>query len=232
MYSKSKQLSQKAKAKIDQQKIDLKESLRGLKGLKGDQGIQGIQGEKGLDGVDGDTGMQGEAGPRGLRGPQGEQGPKGTRGEHGKDGTDGEDGRGIVRLQIRSFDLIVTYTDGQKVNLGRVVGDRGPKGDKGRSGGFVSVGSSSSSTVPEDAILYLASIAPSTATYTGDKITLLTYDAFQNITNHTKTLSYTGDELTSTQEIFDYNGQTWTVDITLAYSAGVWQSKSITINKV
>jgi len=134
MYSKSKQLSQKAKAKIDQQKIDLKESLRGL---KGEQGIQGIQGEKGLDGVDGitgDTGMQGEAGPRGLRGPQGEQGPKGTRGEPGKDGTDGEDGRGIVRLQIRSFDLIVTYTDGQKVNLGRVVGDRGPKGDKGRSG--------------------------------------------------------------------------------------------------
>jgi hypothetical protein len=134
MYSKNKQLSQKAKAKIDQQKIDLKESLRGL---KGEQGIQGIQGEKGLDGVDGitgDTGMQGEAGPRGLRGPQGEQGPQGTRGEPGKDGTDGEDGRGIVRLQIRSFDLIVTYTDGQKVNLGRVVGDRGPKGDKGRSG--------------------------------------------------------------------------------------------------
>ena len=136
MYSKSKQLSQKAKAKIDQQKIDLKESLRGL---KGEQGIQGIQGEKGLAGVDGiagDTGMQGEAGQRGLRGPQGEQGPKGTRGEPGKDGTDGEDGRGIVRMQIQKMDLIVTYTDGQKVNLGRVEGPQGPQGMRGASVGI------------------------------------------------------------------------------------------------
>ncbi len=134
MLLKNKQLSSKAKAKIDQKKIDLRESLRGS---KGDEGPQGIQGEKGLDGKQGPigkTGMQGEAGPRGLRGPQGEQGQKGTRGEPGKDGIDGEDGRGIVRMQILKMDLIVTYTDGEKVNLGRVVGDRGPKGDKGRSG--------------------------------------------------------------------------------------------------
>jgi len=105
--------------------------------LAGRDGVDGIQGEKGLDGKQGPigkTGMQGEAGPRGLRGPQGEQGQKGTRGEPGKDGVDGEDGRGIVRMQILKMDLIVTYTDGEKVNLGRVVGDRGPKGDKGERG--------------------------------------------------------------------------------------------------
>jgi hypothetical protein len=134
MLAKNKILSKKAKARIDQQKIDLKESLRGLKGDQGIQGEQGIQGPQGKAGINGKAGMNGEAGPRGPRGPQGEQGPKGTRGEPGTNGTDGADGRGILRLQIRSMDLIVTYTDGEKVNLGRVVGDRGPKGDRGRSG--------------------------------------------------------------------------------------------------
>lgn len=119
-------------AKDNQEPISiLWDVLAGQDGIQGEQGIQGPQGKAG---VNGKAGMNGEAGPRGPRGPQGEQGPKGTRGEHGTNGTDGADGRGVLRLQIRSMDLIVTYTDGEKVNLGRVVGDRGPKGDIGRSG--------------------------------------------------------------------------------------------------
>jgi len=63
-------------------------------------------------------------------------------------------------------------------------------------------------------------------------LTSLTYTDFQGITNHTKTLTYTGDELTSTQEVFDYDAVTWTVDITLTYLSGVWQTKNINISKV
>tara|TARA_R110002020_G_scaffold213427_1_gene420225 strand:+ start:25381 stop:26208 length:828 start_codon:yes stop_codon:yes gene_type:complete len=87
-------------------------------------------------------------------------------------------------------------------------------------------------TQNENSVLYFASIAPSTGTYTGDQLTLLTYDDFLGITNHTKELTYTGEELTSTQEIFLYEGTTWTVDITLTYSSGVWQTKNINISKV
>ena len=107
------------------------ESMRGLTGAKGETGLQGDAGADGIAGVNGQAGMNGEAGPRGPRGPQGEAGKNGAIGATGKPG---EDGRGIVRLQIHGKDLIVTYTDGDKVNLGRIVGDRGPKGDKGRSG--------------------------------------------------------------------------------------------------
>ena len=148
------------------------ESMRGLTGAKGAKGETGLQGEAGIDGiagVNGQAGMNGEAGPRGPRGPQGEAGKNGAIGATGKPGEDGEDGRGIVRLQIHGKDLIVTYTDGDKVNLGRVVGDRGPKGDKGRSG--YAFGDSTTNTTniteevlsPEDSA-NLAAITPSIET--------------------------------------------------------------------
>lgn len=218
-------------AQLKDERLSFIESIRGVNGIDGKDGLDGVIGPQGRQGIQGKQGTSGRDGARGPVGPRGEKGEKGDS-IQGPQGEAGKDGRGVQKTFIQKGHLYIIYTDGSEVNLGRVEGPQGIQGMRGRSGGFVSVGSSSSSTVPEDAILYLASIAPSTATYTGDKITLLTYDSFQKITNHTKTLSYTGDELTSTQEIFDYNGQTWTVDITLTYSAGIWQSKSITINKV
>ena len=134
IQSKNKPLSAQQLKGIKAQKSLMLESMRGLTGAKGDQGLQGEAGQAGFNGVNGKAGMNGEAGPRGPRGPQGEAGKNGAIGATGKPGEDGQDGRGIVRLQIHGFDLIVTYTDGDKFNLGRVVGDRGPKGDKGKSG--------------------------------------------------------------------------------------------------
>lgn len=45
-------------------------------------------------------------------------------GEDGKDGRDGEDGRGITNAEIKRGEFILTFSDGTKKNLGRVVSDR------------------------------------------------------------------------------------------------------------
>lgn len=205
------------------------ESIRGANGKDGADGINGKDGERGRQGLQGKQGTTGRDGVRGPAGPQGEKGDKGDS-IKGDKGDKGKDGRGIDRMYIRRGDLYIIYTDGEEVNLGRVEGQQGIQGPRGFSGGVSTT--SGSSSLPEDSILYLASIAPSTATYTGDKITLLTYDDFQDITSHTKTLAYTGDDLTQTVEGFVYDSKTWTVTIDLTYLSGVWQTKSINIVKV
>ncbi len=69
---------------------------------------------------------------------------KGERGEPGKDGKDGKDGtngRGIVNVEIDAEGhLHITYSDGETLDLGKVVGsdgkdgDEGPKGENGANG--------------------------------------------------------------------------------------------------
>jgi hypothetical protein len=81
----------------------------------------------------------------------------------------------------------------------------------------------------EEMILFLAGEAPGTASYDGNEISAIVYNDFEGITNHTKSFTFTGKNLTNTQEIFDYNSQNWTVDVTLGYSGKLWQSKSVTI---
>jgi hypothetical protein len=137
MLAKSKQLSSTAQAKVKRLKADLFESMRGPQGLQGEAGSNGVDGAKGLDGKDGKAGsigMIGEAGPRGMRGPKGEAGKNGAIGPKGEAGEDGKDGRGIQRIAIHGTDLVITYTTGDKVNLGRVVGQMGPRGVPGKSG--------------------------------------------------------------------------------------------------
>ena len=134
MLVKSKQLSSTAQAKVKKSKADLFESMRGPQGLQGVAGSNGVDGAPGLDGKAGSIGMIGEAGPRGMRGPQGEAGKNGAIGPKGEAGEDGQDGRGIQRVAIHGTDLIITYTTGDKVNLGRVVGQMGPRGVPGKSG--------------------------------------------------------------------------------------------------
>ncbi|MGW1679400.1 hypothetical protein [Saccharopolyspora sp. NPDC002376] len=58
-------------------------------------------------------------GPTGPAGPTGEQGPG------GRDGVDGNNGRGVAGTAIDGVDLVVTFTDGTRENLGRVVGPAG-----------------------------------------------------------------------------------------------------------
>lgn len=84
---------------------DWLKSLKGTDGAKGEQGIQGIQGEKGQDGADGKNGT------------------------NGIDGIDGKDGIGITNAEINnSGELILTYSNGTSVNLGKVVGADGKDG--------------------------------------------------------------------------------------------------------
>ncbi len=135
---------------------------QGPKGDKGDTGAQGPAGKNGKDGADGkdgqqgpkgDTGAQGPAGKDGQQGPKGDtgaQGPKGDKGDtgaqgpagkNGKDGADGTDGRGVKSFVVNDEGhLIVTYSDGETADLGKVTGEngaggeQGPKGDTGAQG--------------------------------------------------------------------------------------------------
>ena len=62
------------------------------------------------------------AGPPGPEGPPGRDGADGAPGRDGKDGVpgrNGSDGRGIESLAIRDGNLLVTYTDGEQVNVGK-----------------------------------------------------------------------------------------------------------------
>lgn len=58
----------------------------------------------------------------------------GKDGVDGTNGRDGADGRGVTSFDQATGDLIVTYTDGQSQNLGRVVGKDGAQGIQGLTG--------------------------------------------------------------------------------------------------
>lgn len=62
-------------------------------------------------------------------------GERGSDGAQGDKGDTGAEGRGISSLAvIETGELVVTYTDGAEVNLGRIVGADGSKGENGASG--------------------------------------------------------------------------------------------------
>ncbi len=69
-----------------------------------------------LGSVVGSNGTQGDQGPQGPQGPQGEQGDKGDK---------GETGNGISKAEIVDGELVITYTNGDVVNVGNVVGAAG-----------------------------------------------------------------------------------------------------------
>jgi hypothetical protein len=232
---------------------DGKDGKPGSNGRPGKDGKPGRVGKQGARGKQGPPGKQGKPGKPGKTGKQGRKGDRGLRGLKGAPGKDADmnkltkaaekvalkkvnDVNPVVDVNIiqdaRSAQLVLTKADGSEEKNDFMLRVSGVNGRYARSKINELSSDSSGGTLSEDTILYLASIAPSTATYTDDKLTTLTYSDFQGITNHTKSLTYTGNELTATQEIFDYDGKTWTVDITLTYSSGVWQSKNINISKV
>ena len=125
-------------------------------GLNGKDGSNGKNGADGSNGVDGrgvksfaqksgnlivtytdnqtqDLGrVVGKDGATGATGATGKTGATGATGKAGTNGTNGTNGRGIVSSVVDSGgNLMVTYTDGEVVNAGLVVG---PKGDPGEPG--------------------------------------------------------------------------------------------------
>ena len=79
---------------------------------------------KGKDGVS----IKGEAG---VPGRDGKDSPPG---KDGLDGKDGKDGQSVVSLAIDGGDLVVTFSDGVTVNVGRVCGKDGEPGRDGKDG--------------------------------------------------------------------------------------------------
>ena len=97
--------------------------------MVGNDGAQGAQGEKG------DKGDQGVQGEKGDKGDQGIQGEKGEKGDAGINGTNGADGVGITDVTINADnELVLSFSNGNVINLGNIKGSKGDKGDKGDSG--------------------------------------------------------------------------------------------------
>lgn len=116
-----------------------------LKSLKGEKGEQGEQGEKGQNGTDGIGIASSEINKKGelvitysdntvanlgiVVGADGKDGTNGTNGVDGTNGIDGKDGIGITNAEINNLgELILTYSDGKSINLGKVVGADGKDG--------------------------------------------------------------------------------------------------------
>ncbi len=57
---------------------------------------------------------------KGEKGDKGDKGDTGAQGEKGEKGDKGDTGRGIAKTELVNGELIITYTDGTKENLGSV----------------------------------------------------------------------------------------------------------------
>jgi len=147
-------LSQSQLKEIKGKQSALLESLRGAAGMDGAQGLQGVQGLQGDTGKAGKPGMAGESGRDGARGPAGPQGPKGDKGEsiQGTQGEAGQNGRGVESVAISGVSLIITYTDGSRVNVGRVVGHTGQRGVPGKTGGVFGNTTSNTTNITEEVL--------------------------------------------------------------------------------
>lgn len=74
--------------------------------------------------------IRGEKGDKGdsVVGPQGPMGPPGRDGR-GIDGTDGVDGVSITGTKMENENLIIEFSDGKKINVGKIKGEKGDKGE-------------------------------------------------------------------------------------------------------
>ena len=104
---------------------------KGDTGPVGEVGPMGPQGEKGIDGAPGPQGGPGDPGPAG---PVGDKGDPGPMGEKGDPGANGRDGVGIAEAKLVAGSLVLKLTDGQTLDLGRVMGEPGPVGERGEKG--------------------------------------------------------------------------------------------------
>lgn len=132
-------------------------------GSDGKDGVNGTDGKDGQDGQDGKDGFDGQDGTNGVDGISvikteindngelvisysdgtsanlgivvGANGKDGINGTDGKDGADGEDGIGISDVTINNNgELVLTFSDGNNINLGNIVGKDGQDGKDGTNG--------------------------------------------------------------------------------------------------
>lgn len=83
----------------------------------------------GKDGRDGKDGKNGLNGHDGKDGTDGKDGRDGKDGKDGKNGQDGADGVGIYDIELdKEFHLIITLTDGRRIDCGYVRGQAGMNG--------------------------------------------------------------------------------------------------------
>ena len=155
----------------------------------GDTGTSGRDGINGIDGKDGITPML-KVGDNNLWhisydsgntwmslgtkatgdvGIRGEKGDTGLSGKDGSNGVDGKNGVGISNANINAEgELILTYTNGASINLGRVVGEDGLTpyiGDNGnwwlgeKDSGVSAIASSESDLLSSPVIITIGTIA-------------------------------------------------------------------------
>jgi hypothetical protein len=93
------------------------EKIENIKLKEPKHGVDGKPGRDGRDGIDGKDGKDGKNGKNGVDGKDGKP---------GKDGIDGIDGVGIYDVEINEDgELIITLTNGKKINCGKVKGKDG-----------------------------------------------------------------------------------------------------------
>ncbi|MCH5316750.1 MAG: leucine-rich repeat protein [Eubacterium sp.] len=81
------------------------------------------------------VGKDGRDGIDGINGIDGANGIDGKDGLNGTDGRDGQDGIGISNVNINTNgELVLTFSDNQTINLGRIVGKDGKDGTNGING--------------------------------------------------------------------------------------------------
>jgi len=88
-----------------------------------------------LEGKQGKDGKQGQKGDTGKAGVDGKNGANGIDGRNGEDGKDGEDGVSVINAKVDFDDsLVFTLSDGKKINVGEVKGEKGDNGRDGNTG--------------------------------------------------------------------------------------------------
>lgn len=103
--------------KCDKIKEELIDKIKNIELIKPKDGKDGKNGINGKDGRDGKDGADGKDGKNGLNGKDGKD---------GRNGTDGIDGVGIKNAEINDTgELVITLTDGRKINCGVVRGKDG-----------------------------------------------------------------------------------------------------------
>ncbi len=103
--------------KCDKIKEELIDKIKNIELIKPKDGKDGKNGINGKDGRDGKDGADGKDGKNGLNG---------KNGKDGRNGTDGIDGVGIENAEINDKgELVITLTDGRKINCGVVRGKDG-----------------------------------------------------------------------------------------------------------
>lgn len=106
-----------AEEKCDKIKEELIDKIKNIELIKPKDGKDGKNGINGKDGRDGKDGADGKDGKNGLNGKDGKD---------GCNGTDGIDGVGIENAEINDTgELVITLTDGRKINCGVVRGKDG-----------------------------------------------------------------------------------------------------------